>query len=224
VKFHNDLRWPRDEKVAQSGRRCPPSPPCWREPEASGKEVGKISIRLPPLLRPKADAPGRSRPFGSGGPAGVPGAQIVVDGKRPAPPSGRSVRGFGCPHGHAQQSRTATGCDGTEASASGEVERGESDLAHRLARAGNAEPGVVRHLERLGGRAARVRRLRPVQWSGGRPPGEADVTRFIGFGPEPYCRISASGPGRSRTSGPGGPAEHPGADRAAELAEPHPDD
>jgi hypothetical protein len=21
------------------GRRCPPSPPCWREPEASGKEV-----------------------------------------------------------------------------------------------------------------------------------------------------------------------------------------
>jgi hypothetical protein len=30
--------------------------------------------------------------------------------------------------------------------------------------------------------------------------------------------------GRSRTSGPGGPADHPGADRADEPAEPYPDD
>jgi hypothetical protein len=35
-----------------------------------------------------------------------------------------------------------------------QVERGQFGLAHRLARTGNAEPGVVRVLERLGRRAA----------------------------------------------------------------------
>jgi hypothetical protein len=41
---------------------------------------------------------------------------------------------------------------------------GQPDLAHRLARPRNAEPRVVRLVERLVGRATRLHHLRRVQW------------------------------------------------------------
>lgn len=47
------------KKSRVCGRRCPPSPPCWREPEASGKEVLVDLNPAPSTLAPQKPVAGR---------------------------------------------------------------------------------------------------------------------------------------------------------------------